>query len=242
MRYLYRLVLLAGMGILIAWPLQVGAGEPQEQDAPRPNIVLIMADDLGWYELGCYGNKFNETPHLDGLARRGMRFTQAYAAAPVCSPHRAALLTGLWPTRVGITNYLSPDDENHLDPRYITIAEALKTEHYATGIVGKWHLSGYSNHGADEVGPAAQGFDEVMLSDEYSIGGGDYFHPYHFKPDLEARLPNEHLIDRCNLEAVEFIERHAKQPFFLYLSHYAVHRAIRGRADLVKHFESKPDA
>jgi arylsulfatase A-like enzyme len=207
-----------------------------------PNVVLVLADDLGWQELGCDGNTFNQTPHLDALASRGVRFTQAVAAAPVCSPQRAALLTGLWPARLGITNVLGPRSQKHLPPARVTLAEVLRSQGYATGIVGKWHLSGYANHGAPEVGPAEQGFDEVMVAAEYGIGGGDYFHPYSFAPSIEARLPDEHLIDRCNLEAVDFVERHAGEPFFLYLSHYAVHRALRGRADLVAHYKSKPGA
>jgi arylsulfatase A-like enzyme len=82
--------------------------------AKRPNIILILADDLGWAELGCYGNRFNETPHIDRLATKGMRFTQAYASAPVCSPYRASLMTGQYPARIGMTNYLQPDDTNPL--------------------------------------------------------------------------------------------------------------------------------
>ena len=129
----------------------------------KPNIIFILADDLGWAELGCYGNTFNETPNLDRLAKQGMLFTDAYAAAPVCSPYRAALMTGQYPARVGITDYLRPNDKNHLTTEYVTIAEALKNAGYATGIIGKWHLTGYANHGAKEVGPDRHGFDEVIV-------------------------------------------------------------------------------
>ena len=215
----------------------------KENERAMPNIVFILADDLGWAELGCYGNRFNKTPNLDRLAAEGMRFTDAYAAAPVCSPFRAALMAGQYPARVGITDYLRPNDPKHLSTSHVTIAKALKSAGYATGIVGKWHLTGYANHGAKEVPPARHGFDETMVSENRGIGGGSYFHPYHFNREITKRLEGkEYLVDRCNIEAVEFIERHAKQPFFLYLSHYAVHTALVGRPDLLAKYEKKPGA
>jgi len=209
----------------------------------KPNIIFILADDLGWAELGCYGNTFNETPNLDRLAKQGMRFTDAYAAAPVCSPYRAALMTGQYPARVGITDYLRPNDKNHLSTQHITLAEALKNTGYTTGIIGKWHLTGYANHGAEEFPPAMHGFDETIVSENRGIAGGSYFHPYHFNREIQKRLPGkEYLVDRCNLEAVEFIERHKDGLFFLYLSHYAVHTRLNGKPKLVAEFEKKPGA
>ena len=209
----------------------------------KPNIIFILADDLGWAELGCYGNKFNETPNLDKLASQGMRFTEAYAAAPVCSPYRAALMTGQYPARLGITDYLRPNDAKHLSTDYVTIAEMLRQAGYTTGIIGKWHLTGYANHGAKEISPDLQGFDEVIVSENRGIGGGSYFHPYHFNREIEKRLPGkEYLVDRCNLEAVEFIARHKDTPFFLYLSHYAVHTRLLGKDELLAKYENKPGA
>ena len=209
----------------------------------QPNIVFVLADDLGWAELGCYGNMFNETPNLDKLAKEGMRFTQAYAAAPVCSPFRVSLMTGQFPARAGITDYLRPNDSKHLSAEHTTLAERLQAAGYATGIVGKWHLTGYANHGAEEFPPSAHGFDEAMVSENRGIGGGSYFHPYHFNREIAQRLPGkEHLIDRCNLEAVEFIERHKGGPFFLYLSHYAVHTKLAGKEALVAKYAKKPGA
>jgi arylsulfatase A len=217
----------------------VGSGISEK----KTNIIFILADDLGWAELGCYGNKFNETPNLDKLASQGMRFTQAYAAAPVCSPFRAALMTGQYPARIGITDYLRPNDPKHLSTDYVTMAEMLKQSGYKTGIIGKWHLTGYANHGAKEISPKLQGFDEVIVSENRGIGGGSYFHPYHFNREIEKRLPGkEYLIDRCNLEAVEFIDRHKNTPFFLYLSHYAVHTRLLGKDNLVTKYENKPGA
>jgi arylsulfatase A-like enzyme len=232
----------AGVGIA-GWAMSAAAAKPKPAAGRKPNIVFILADDLGWAELGCYGNTFNETPNLDQLAKQGMRFTDAYAAAPVCSPYRAALMTGQCPARVGITDYLRPNDKNHLSTEYVTITEALKNAGYATGIIGKWHLTGYDNHGAEEFPPAMHGFDETIVSENRGIGGGSYFHPYHFNREIQKRLPGkEYLVDRCNLEAVEFIERHKDEPFFLYLSHYAVHTRLNGKPELVAAFEKKPGA
>ena len=232
----------AGFG-LAGWAMSRAAAKPKSAVGRKPNIVFILADDLGWAELGCYGNTFNETPNLDMLAKQGMRFTDAYAAAPVCSPYRAALMTGQYPARVGITDYLRPNDKNHLSTEYVTIAEALKNTGYATGIIGKWHLTGYANHGAEEFPPALHGFDETIVSENRGIGGGSYFHPYHFNREIQKRLPGkEYLVDRCNLEAVEFIERQKDGPFFLYLSHYAVHTRLNGKPELVAKFQKKPGA
>jgi len=207
---------------------------------PKPNIVFILADDLGWAELGCYGNTFNETPNLDRLAREGMRFTQAYAAAPVCSPTRAALLTGRWPQRFGIIDYLGPQDRTHfLKPEATTLNEALKPAGYVSGLVGKWHLTGdYSLGGG---APEKHGWDEIICSERVYIGPGSYFAPYKHLPHVEAP-PGEYLTDRLTREAVEFIRRHKTEPFFLYLAHYAPHTALAGKAERVAKFRAKPGA
>jgi len=233
-----------GFGVGCAALLSGRVGFCRSPERRRPNIVYVLADDLGWSELGCYGNTFNETPNIDRLATQGMLFTDAYAAAPVCSPYRVALMTGQYPARVGITDYLRPNAEKHLPLKYITLAEALRSNGYATGIIGKWHLSGYKNHGSsEETLPDKHGFDEVIVSENRGIGGGSYFHPYHFNREIKKRLPGkEYLVDRCNLEAVEFIERHRDEPFFLYLSHYAVHTRLLGKDDLVAKYEKKAGA
>lgn len=227
----------------MAFPCLVAADEGQ---VVKPNVVFVLADDLGWAELGCYGNKFNETPNLDRLARQGMLFTEAYAAAPVCSPYRAALMTGQYPARVGITDYLRPNTENHLSLEYTTLAEMFQEAGYVTGMTGKWHLSGYHSAGAKrETLPGAHGFDEVMVSEKVGIGGGSYWHPYrHVDLSIKPREAgeSEYLIDRLNVEAVEFIERHKDEPFFLYKSHYAVHTRLVGRPELVEHFTKKRES
>ena len=216
--------------------------------AQQPNIVFILADDLGWSELGCYGNRFNETPHLDRLAKQGMRFTQAYAAAPVCSPYRAALLTGLHPARTGILDYLRPNSANALSTKFDTLPKSLQTAGYTTGMIGKWHLTGYSHHKAEfELRPTHHGFDWNFGSEIKGVGNGANFWPYVFRDqpirwlDISTnRLgENEYLTDRLNLEAVDFIERNKNRPFFLYLSHYAPHTILNGQPDLVAKYRGK---
>jgi len=204
------------------------------------NIVFILADDLGWAELGCYGNSFNETPNLDLFASRGVRFTDAYAAAPVCSPTRAAIMTGLHPARVGITDYLRADDPRYLSPHYFSLPKALKTAGYHCGLIGKWHLMG--DYALRKGDPKLHGFDEVICSESSYIGPGYYFPPYQHMKEVQPRRPDEYLTDRLNEEAVEFIERNRTRPFFLFLSHYAPHTRLAGKPELVKKYASKPDA
>lgn len=214
----------------------------------KPNVIIILADDLGWAELGCYGNQFNETPHIDRLAHRGMRFTDAYAPAPVCSPTRAALLTGQYPARIGILDYLRPDADNALSPDTTTFAEILKSAGYATGMIGKWHLSGYAHHGSsNEIRARDHGFDEERVSEIKGVGNGANFYPYVFRDQKiswlnvdRKRLPgNEYLVDRMNVEAIDFIERHSDGPFLLYLSHFATHSILHGKPSLVRKYLKK---
>ncbi len=209
----------------------------------QPNIVYILADDLGWSELGCYGNSFNETPNLDKLAKQGMRFTNAYAAAPVCSPYRASLMSGQYPARIGVTDYLRSDTDWHLPETMITLPELFQKSGYKTGMTGKWHLSGYDNDGV-KSGPGMHGFDEVMISEQTGIASGSYFHPYDkVDKEIEPVLgKNEYLTERLNYEAIQFIDRNKNKPFFLYKSHYSVHTRLDGIPEIVKYFESKPGA
>ncbi|SEG91690.1 Arylsulfatase A [Thermomonospora echinospora] len=212
-----------------------------------PNVVFISIDDLGWDELGCYGNTFNETPRIDRLAREGMRFTNAYAAAPLCSPTRAALVTGLYPARTGITDYLRAEtaaSNKYLSPDIPTVPGILRPYGYTTGLIGKWHLTEtYSGPYTDRLGnPYAHGFNEVIASERKYIADGDYFHPYSFMPDLPAREPGEYLTDRLAAEAVDFITRHRDEPFFLHVSNYAVHTALDAKPDLVAKYRAKPGA
>lgn len=208
----------------------------------KPNIIFIMADDLGWKELNSYGNTFNETPNLNKLASQGIRFTQAYAAAPVCSPTRASIVTGQYPARVGITDFLAPKSTDYLKPEdYITINEALARVGYHTGIIGKWHLDTQFKEGTRKGVPENHGFDEVIGSETKYIADGDYFYPYDKISTLDGE-DGEFLTDRLANEAVGFIERNKEEPFFLYLSHYSVHTTLDAPKSLVTKYKKKFNA
>src|SRR3954464_11066689 len=195
--------------------------------ADRPNIIFILADDLGWADLGCYGSKFYETPNIDALAAGGMRFTDAYAACCVCSPTRASIMTGKYPPRLGITDWLpgQPDKPEHklLRPKLrdhlpvdeITIASALKRSGYKTACIGKWHLGGPAFY------PEKFGF-EVNVAGCKLGHPPSYFSPYRI-PTLKDGPPGEYLTDRLTDEALNFIRSCKDKQFFLYLAHYAVH-------------------
>jgi arylsulfatase A-like enzyme len=210
--------------------------------AARPNVVFLLADDLGWTDLGCYGSDFYETPHLDRLAREGMRFTQNYSACTVCSPTRAALMTGKYPARLHLTDWspglmpdnpklLVPDWTKHLPLEEITLAEVFRAAGYATAHIGKWHL------GTAEHFPEHQGF-ELNLAGTDKAAPPSYHAPYRI-PNLPEGPPGEYLTDRLAAEAMNFIGRHRDRPFFLYLPHFAVHTPIQGRADLVAKYRRK---
>ncbi len=214
--------------------------------AAPPNVIYISIDDLGWRELGCYGNTFNETPHIDRVASRGLRFTDAYSAAAICSPTRASLMTGQYPARVGITDYLRSQpapSQNFLSPDVITIPEVLAPAGYGSGLIGKWHLTeDYSGDYSERLGnPYAHGFDDVRASETRYIAGGDYSYPYFFMPELDG-TDGEYLTDRLTEEAVEFIAEHGDQPFFMHLSNYAVHTTLSAKPELVDKYRAKPGA
>lgn len=206
----------------------------------RPNIVLVLIDDLGWADLGCYGSTFYETPHLDRLAQQGVRFTQAYASAPVCSPTRASLLTGKYPATVGVTDWIGghavgPLGDvpyfSHLPLHEVSLASALQAQGYRTWHVGKWHLGG------ERTWPQEHGFD-------VNIGGSDrgrpstYTSPYEL-PNLTDGPPGEYLTDRLTDEAITLIRQTDDRPFFLNLWHYAVHTPIEAPDHLVAKYVAK---
>ena len=196
----------------------------------KPNIVFILADDLGYADLGCYGSPEINTPSLDKMAKEGIRFTQFYAPAGVCTPTRARLLTGCYPKRVGLhVGVLRPDTQSGLNPNEITIAEILKEEGYATGCIGKWHLGLLP-----EVKPNAQGFDYY-----YGLPG-----PNHARSDLyrnETLLKKNSELDYDELtlqytdEAISFIRKNKEKPFFLYLAHSAIHIPLYASKKFRKH-------
>jgi arylsulfatase A len=225
--------------------LPAPAARAQPTKKRLPNIVIIYADDLGWADLGAYGNAFHRTPNLDALAARGVKFTDAYAAAPVCSPSRAALLTGRHPARLRLTDWLpgradAPDQKLSrpairpaLPLAEETLAEALKRAGYATANVGKWHLGG------EGFGPREQGFDLNIAGDHHGTPVS-YFYPYRrgaeTTPGLDGGKEGEYLTDRLTSEAEKFIERNRGRPFFLYLPHYAVHIPMKAKPETVARY------
>ena len=221
--------------------------------APQPplNVIVMVADDLGWADLGAYGSSFYETPNLDRLAREGMRFTQAYAACPVCSPTRASLLTGKWPQRTGVTDYIGaaqpdrwPRNTRLLPAPYRdrlaleeeTVAEAFKTNGYATFFAGKWHL------GPEGFWPENQGFDFNIggIDRGGPYGGSKYFSPYG-NPRLPDGPPGEHLPDRLAAETEKFVAANKGRPFLAWVPFYSVHTPLMAREDLGTKYDAKAD-
>ncbi len=219
-------------------------------DGPEPpNIIIFLVDDLGWADLGSYGSDLHETPHIDRLARQGYKFTNAYSASTVCSPTRAAIMSGKYPARLNLTDWITgsvneyaklqvPDWRMYLSQEEETIADFLKSRGYATAHIGKWHL------GEDSIYyPQYQGFDVNVAG--YSKGSPpSYFYPYERRgsetiPYLEGGEQGEYLTDRLTEEAVTFIKRNRDQPFFLNFDHYSVHTPIQAKDSLQDYYRRK---
>ena len=213
--------------------------------AKRPNVVFFLVDDMGWRDVGCFGSSFYETPHIDRLAKQGVKFTNAYATCHVCSPTRASIMTGKYPGRLNLTDWLSgrrdfdfqkllsAEKLQALPLEEVTLAEALKSNGYRTGIFGKWHL------GNDQAGPLSQGFDVQVPSWNGCCPRGGYHPPYKMEGLKIEGKEDEYLTDRLNSMALRFIEQSGNKPFFLYLSHFSVHDPIQGREDLVEKYRTK---
>jgi arylsulfatase A-like enzyme len=238
-------VLLAALALALASPQEV---------PDRPNLVLVLADDLGWTDLGCQGSGYYRTPHLDALAAAGTLFTAGYAAAPNCAPTRAALLSGLAAPRTGVLTVGSaargraehrrlevPRNRTELDGSFTTLAEVLRGAGYRTAMIGKWHLGR-----GEETGPGAQGFD-FHLAGDHRGHPASHFGPYTGRkgtapPGLEGAPSGESLTDRLTDEAIAWIREQGEAPFFLYLSHYAVHTPIQAPPEILARWEEVPAA
>jgi arylsulfatase A len=234
--------------------------------ADRPNVVVFLVDDLGSGELECYASKFHETPNIDALASQGMRFTHAYSGATLCSPSRAALLTGRSPARLHLTDWipgqkqinrktLTPDWQTHMDHERILLPEAMKEQGYATGFFGKWHLIprprpldlGDEKKLAaiaamhDEHMPEKHGFDENYGGDQSANQGRRFFYPaYQSFPGLQDKGSEEDCITDVLTDcAVDFLERKQDENFFLYFSYYTVHGPITGKPEYVEKYKQK---
>jgi arylsulfatase A len=204
----------------------------------KPNLLFILADDFGWSQLGCYGSDFYETPNIDRLAREGMRFTDAYAACPVCSPTRASIMTGRYPARLHLTDFIAggnfpyekykqPEWQKFLPLEEVTIAEVLKTAGYATASFGKWHLSIDKKPPKSlPFNPDKQGFDEWFVT---------------YKPSSRSDPESDaHNVETITEKSLDFLERHKDHPFFLYVPHNTIHAPVMGKKKLVEKYRSKP--
>ena len=241
--YVYHIVLALLLAFLVHSSVREGAAQGRQQT--RPNVIFVLIDDMGWKDVGFMGSSYYETPHIDELARQGMVFTAAYSNAPNCAPTRASLMTGQYTPRHGVYTVNSSmrgkarfrklvpiPNTRTLASSAVTLAEVLGKAGYVSASMGKWHLGDPPNQG-----PIAQGFDVNVGG--YSAGHPNtYFSPYR-NPYLEDGPEGEYLTDRLTDEALSFIERNQDQPFFLYLTHYAVHTPLEAPEDVVQEYREK---
>jgi arylsulfatase A-like enzyme len=226
--------------------VSAGYGQAPGQTRGRPNIVFFLVDDLGYMDIGANNPRtFYETPHIDRLAREGMRFTNGYAANPVCSPTRYSLLTGKYPTRAGVTNWFSGVREGRFRPaplvdrmplEEVTLAEALKEDGYQTAFVGKWHLGP-----DDRFWPESQGFDVNIGGHNAGSPPGGYFGPFK-NPRLTPGPAGAHLTARLADEAAGIVTRFREGPFLLYLAFYSVHTPLQAPQELVQKYQARAAA
>lgn len=236
-------------------------------DSKRPNILFILADDLGAHDVGCFGSTYHETPNIDKLATRGVKFTQAYAASPLCSPTRSSILAGVYPARSGITEpachvpeiqlekklknknprfrVLNADSVTRLKPEYFTLAESLHEAGYATAHFGKWHLGhNLPKNPDDHYEPKDQGFDFDFPHAPAAPGpGGGYLAPWtkFIKDPAIVGKPGEHIEDRMSEEAAKYILSHKDKPFFVNYWAWSVHSPWNARHDYIDYFKPKAD-
>jgi len=217
------------------------------QAAKQTNFLFFLVDDMGWADIGANGSTFHETPHIDRLAKSGMRFTQGYAAGSVCSPTRASIMTGKHPVRVDITDWipgqsnrptnplLHPEDRHSLPLKEVTLAEALKQHGYQTFFAGKWHL------GKEGEWPTDQGFDINIGGHHKGSPPGGYYAPW-TNPALKAKHKGEYLTERLTAESAKFLDSRDKaKPFLLYLSYYNIHTPIQPYKKRIDHYKSKAE-
>ncbi len=238
----YSLALLLGQCVYA----HAGAGSPGERtsDQKKPNVIFFLVDDLGWADVGYQGSSLYSTPNIDQFAKQGVRFTHAYSACPVCSPSRACILTGEYPARLHLTDWLPGRREypfqklnnavtvQHLPYDQPTLPAVMKANGYRTAIFGKWHL------GEEPDSTQKQGFELHVPDWNKGWPNGSYFNPYGMK-GLEGGPKGEYLTDRLTTEALKWVEQNKEHPFFLYLAHFAVHDPIQGRGDLVVKYEKE---
>jgi len=220
--------------------------------AQKPNFVFLLVDDLGWGDFGCYGAEFHETPNIDKLASQGMMFNNGYAACTVCSPSRAAILSGCYPARLHLTDWIAghrhpyaklsvPDWKTKLDHERVLLPEALKEAGYATAFLGKWHLMPIGKEDFDQHYPTSHGFDVNIGGREWGHpkGPGRYFSPFGM-PNLDDGKPGDFLTDKLTDAAVDFLDTMNKdKPFLMYFAYYTLHAPVMASPELVKKYTEK---
>ena len=223
--------------------LMIGCGQKPRYEAPE-NVIVFLVDDLGWTDLGCYGSTYYESPRIDALAQESTRFTNAYTPNPVCSPTRAAIMTGKYPSRVNITDWIpgmtprnptlkTPEDRYNLAHAEVTLAEALKEHGYQTFYAGKWHL------GDEGHFPQDQGFDINIGGHHRGSPPGGYYAPFE-NPQLQDNPDDHYLTDRLTDECINFLEtRDTSKPFLMYMAYYTVHTPIQGWDEYDEYFAEK---
>ncbi len=231
-----------------------------KEKTSKPNVILILIDDLGWKDLGCMGSAFYETPNVDQLSREGVLFTSAYAASPVCSPTRASILTGKYPSRINLTNHSGipgpkgpayrlnpPELVGNMPLGDITLAEALKVAGYTTAHIGKWHLAAHTETDRTNY-PENNGFD-INIAGHKMGQPGSYYFPYRSVqnpstnvPDMEDGKEGDYLTDAFTDRAINFIEENKDKPFFLNMWYHTVHTPIEPRKDKLVKYQEKAKA
>lgn len=225
------------LGVLFVVLMLPGLLHANQAKRP-PNIVFVLVDDLGWADLGCYGNKFNETPNIDKLAKKGVRFTDFYAAGAVCSPTRASIMSGQYQARFGLTAHIpghwrpfarlaEPPTALAMPLSIVTIAEALRAAGYATGHFGKWHLGGAKHM------PKDQGFTESVVT-----SGRHGYPQFRTTPKMKIEK-GKRLTEFLTDQAIEFMQKHKDEPFFVHLSHFAVHIPLDTTDELMAKYQNK---
>lgn len=230
---------IAGLTGLALAPASLRAATPDR----KPNIVIFLIDDMGWGDLGCYGDTFHRTPNINRLAKESMRFTNGYAGAPVCSPSRAAILTGQAPARLHLTQWipgtfyphkklLEAPTPKHLDLSVPTIARLLKKSGYQTAAIGKWHLGG------EGYLPEDFGFDVNVAGDNHGHPPS-YFGPFHFH-NLTGYTPENYLTDVLTTKMDDYLSDAAKKgPFFLYMAEYSVHGPLQAKKPMIEQYRHR---
>ena len=211
----------------------------------KPNVIFMLVDDMGWMDIGANGSTFYETPNIDRLAAEGVRFTQAYAASPICSPTRASILTGKNPARINLTQWIggpgNPDYERNLPLEEVLFPELLQEAGYKNIFLGKWHLN--NKAGEETFWPDKQGFD-INIAGHFRGGlyiKNKYFSPWDI-PNLENGPDGQYMTDRLAQDAVDFIDGNTETPFLMYFSFYSVHAPFDAPAERVEKYEKKKTA